>query len=659
MSIRDDIKALGVGAPLRAGYELSKRTVGHQLVFGHLVPTRRHPTHVRLLPAPANLSDSVRARSISVARSIAGGTVEVFSTDIAISGAPDWHAALHTPGSWAVLPWWKIDIRSDARLGDIKWCWELARFRHVVLLARGCFLLPNDAELATALRLHVESFLDQNPPEQGVHWYSNLELALRSFAWLQVLSLAGDTLGDDLEQRVIATLHHTGRHLVADLPYTVSTMRNNHLLGDAVGLCALGHAFSDDRFGRRWTRIGDRLIDRFLRTAGRDHGTFIEDSVSYHRFVVELLSARVVLGGSTAHVRSVLRESAEFLVRLGCLDGDVPQYGDWDEGRALVTAADPRELAGSVLAALALTGQTRADAFEFDEVAWYCSPGPAVGDAVPNESNQPTRGDIGGGVARVARGSYQLWLKAPAGTSHNHADATAVSLQRHGRWVTGDPGTGTYNGPVVERNWFRSSQSHNVLRPEGLDQLEPHRAFRWKFRANGGLLEPVDTADGVVLASWHDAYHRLDQPITVVRAVLLHDHGVVVADFTSRPTVGALSIPLHPGATYAAGVVAIDDQRYHLTLPGDPSAHTGEEAPFTGWWSDTYGRRTPTTVVDVATPVSSPVVWALGDEAMEWHAEPNVVTIGSTSIVVEWSANDAVLRVTGGDSHNESRRISW
>jgi hypothetical protein len=250
-------------------------------------------------------------------------------------------------------------------------------------------------------------------------------------------------------------------------------------------------------------------------------------------------------------------------------------------------------------------------------------------------------------------------LKAPAGTSHNHADATAVSLQCDGRWLTGDPGTGTYNGPLVERNYFRSSRSHNVLRPDGLDQLEPHRAFRWKFRANGGLPEPIDTADGVVLASWHDAYHRLEQPITVVRAVLLHDRGVVVADFTSRPTVGTLSIPLPPGVVHAAGVITVDAQHFHLTLPGEATAHTGEESPFAGWWSDTYGRRTPATVVDVATPASSPVVWALGDQLVEGHAEPNVVTVGATSIAVDWSANEAVLRVMGAGGHTESRRISW
>jgi hypothetical protein len=132
-----------------------------------------------------------------------------------------------------------------------------------------------------------------------------------------------------------------------------------------------------------------------------------------------------------------------------------------------------------------------------------------------------------------------------------------------------------------------------------------------------------------------------------------------VADFTSRPTVGTLSIPLPPGVTHAAGVITVDARHYHLTLPGEATAHTGEESPFAGWWSDTYGRRTAATVLDVETPASSPVVWVLGDEAAEWQAEPNVVTIGATTIAVDWSANGALLRVTSGDGLTESRRISW
>jgi hypothetical protein len=642
MSLKDDVRALGVGAPLRAGYELSKRTVGHDLVFGKIVPRGTSPRRVRLLPVPQQVSATVAERTLAEARRISAGQVEVFGQPVEVGAVPDWHQAIHVDGSWSTERWWKVDIRSSERLGDIKWCWELARFRHVVVLARACWLAPQDRVFAEALERHVVSFLDQNPPERGVHWYSNLELSLRAFAWLQVLSLAEASLDPAVVDRIVDTLYRTGRHLVADLPYTVSTMRNNHLLGDAVGLCALGHAFADHRFGRRWTRIGDRLIARFLRSARRPQGTFIEDSVSYHRFVLELLAARVVLGGAAPEVSEALADGAQFLCRLGALVGPVPQYGDWDEGRALITAADPCGLAGSVLACLALAGGGAPPEWleMHDEVAWYCRSGAPV-EPQPAESGGA---HVGGGVARVEYDSSVLWLKVPAGTSHQHADATSVSLLIGGVWLTGDPGTGTYNGPEEERNYFRGSVAHNVLRVDGIDQLEPHRAFRWKHRAGGGVVEPIRLDGAVLLAGWHTAYQRLDPPSTVLRVVLVASQAVVVADFVDRPSAGVLSIPLGPAAVLQGSAIELGGRELALRLPSDPTVQRGSSEPFCGWWSDTYGQRQPSTLLSSTVPARSPIVWALGDAGVITEAPDRFETRWGR-VSVEWRSGGARVHV--------------
>ncbi len=82
----------------------------------------------------------------------------------------------------------------------------------------------------------------------------------------------------------------------------------------------------------------------------------VEDSVSYHRFVLEMLITRHLLGASPSLVDRQMVSAAQFLSRLGVNAGYIPQYGDWDEGRVLTTAGDPTGLAGSVALALALGG---------------------------------------------------------------------------------------------------------------------------------------------------------------------------------------------------------------------------------------------------------------------------------------------------------------
>ena len=136
--------------------------------------------------------------------------------------------------------------------------------------------------------------------------------------------------------------------------------------------------------------------------------------------------------------------AAQFLCRLGVLDGPVPQYGDWDEGRVLTSTSDAHDLAGSVVAALGLAGSgaTAEQRSRYDEAAWYTR----EGTPVEAESAETIGRDIGGGIARIASSDTVAWLKMGSGPSHGHADLSSVSVGRNGRIVLGDPGTGTYNG---------------------------------------------------------------------------------------------------------------------------------------------------------------------------------------------------------------------
>src|SRR4051812_47033601 len=190
-----DIHALGSSAVVRAGYEASKATGLHGLVFDGIVRTSRQPAPFRAVLAPRGpIPAGAAARTVDEADRIVSGELVIFGRPLAIGPDPDWHSILDRPGDWPLIPWWKIDIRSGRRAGDVKWAWEVGRHRHLVVLARAAFLHPDDPRYIATLEQHLDSWVGQNPPERGVHWYSNLEIALRSINWLQVLSLVGDRL---------------------------------------------------------------------------------------------------------------------------------------------------------------------------------------------------------------------------------------------------------------------------------------------------------------------------------------------------------------------------------------------------------------------------------------------------------------------------------
>lgn len=607
-----DVRALGIGAPLRAGYEASKRFGGHAFVFRHLVPTSAEFPQARSPFENRDVPNAVRDGTLAAADRIATGTIDLFGRELRLGETPEWHAVIHTEGMWPVVNWWKIDLRSDERIGDVKWAWELGRHRHLVILARAAHLDASNVRYVEILNRHLDSWMHANPPEIGVHWYSNLEISLRALTWMQILALVGDRLDPEIQAEMWRHLYHSGRHLTADLPYTVSTMRNNHLLGDALGLIALGKAFGG-RSGDRWVSIGDRIFNRQLARHMRADGSMIEDSVSYHRFVLEMLSMRVILGEASDGVHESMRNAAQFLARLGVLEGLVPQYGDWDEGRLFAMSENPADLAGSVCLALALAGDGAPEEWRVvhDEVAWFVGEGTAV---LP-ESAETDGNDLGAGIGRVAVGPFTVWLKGGSGPSHGHADLSSVAIAHNGRWLIGDPGTGTYNGPLEERNYFRSSRSHDVLRVAGEDQLVPHRAFRWVHQAGGTIGDPIRFGGTIVMWAVHDAYTRLVPPRRVVRVVKVSPTEIEVIDYLEGPQVAVnLALPLHPQASWdeATSTIELGGEGLVLEPPSsDVTATSGREDPYAGWWSDTYGTAAAATVIDVRCDSGDPIEWVV------------------------------------------------
>ena len=607
-----DLVALGWSAPLRAAYEVSKRLGGHRAVFGFLA---RKGVGDRVRQSPLRWAHGVPAAAVDRvthdAAEILAGKIRLFGKERLLGSPPDWHSTIVAPGEWVNLPWWKLDLGGDRSEADVKWVWELGRSRHLAVLARASRFTERP-EYQHALEAHLRSWLSQNPPEKGVHWYSNLEVALRCLVFSEVLDRAEPRLGSDITLGLSDALWRSGRHLTADLPYTLSTMRNNHLLGDGLGMEVVGQSFPLEGTARRWARVGRWLFERQAARHFRPDGSMIEDSLSYHRFVLEMLVVRHLLGGPVDS--APIEPSAQMLARMGVLDGAVPQYGDWDEGRVLVSTQDPHDLSGSVRAALAAAGSGAPSEWRelHDECAWYTEEGEPA-DPQPAEINGR---DVGGGIARAARGVFTVWLKAGSGPSHGHADLCSTAVLVDGEWIIGDPGTGAYNGPIDQRNYFRASIAHSVIRPMGRDQLEPHRAFRWRHTASGRVGPPLALGDRLVMWGVHDAYARLQPPRMVVRAVLFAERSLLVADWVQGPPGApfALSLPLGPNATWeptSSTIRLSSGRRLALRVPGSLSSVRGQEEPFDGWWSDTYGSKQPATRLELRGEMRGPVWWLI------------------------------------------------
>nr|WP_230416674.1 heparinase II/III family protein [Micromonospora tarapacensis] len=363
-----------------------------------------------------------------------------------------------------------------------------------------------------------------------------------------------------------------------------------------------------------------------------------------------MLIVRVLLGGAPSAVHRDLRTASSHLARLGVFDGDVPQYGDWDEGRVLASSGDALDVAGSTALGLALCGARLPTQWyaRFDELAWYASPPPpqsAPGGLEPVTYTRSAPATTSGGIALVERGPWRVWFKVDGGPSHGHADLTSVWIKHGGQWLVADPGTGTYNGPLEVRNGLRTSAAHSVRRPDGRDQLVPHRAFRWRNTAHGYLGAPLVLPDHTIVFGWHDAYTGGERPVRVGRAVVVADRYVAVVEFADRPAAAdswSLTIPLHPDTMVEADTLVNGECKLGLFGLDGYTATRGRAAPFAGWHSRTYGRWEPTTWITVESRADT-AVWGLGTVP---GPPPGPDALDGLRFEVAWTRAGAELAVT-------------
>lgn len=655
---RRDLEALGSGTPLRAVYEVGKRSGVHGLALRFLARTAK-PCSLEVIEAfrPAQaITRVVAARTLEDARLVVEAGHRAFGLRVPITEPDDWNRLGDTGKRWpADRYWWQIDIRTDQRLGDVKWTWELGRHRDLVVLARAAFLEPDGRWLGELVQ-RLRWWFENSPAERGIHWYSNLEIALRAISWMQIHALCSTQLPRDVLESMSLHVSLSRRHLLVDFPYTASSMRNNHLLGDALGLLAIVR-FTGGSAGARVSRIAEKSFVGQLQRHMRADGSMIEDSVCYHRFVMEMLTVKHLLGDHSAATTTALRSSAEHLARLGALEGPVPQWGDWDEGRVLASSGGALDLAGSTALALTLTGAAANPSWsrEFDEVAWYAgtsdsSKASATATLTATASATVNPSVVtNGGITRVTVGAWNVWFKGGTGPSHQHADLTHVSARIGDQWVLVDPGTGTYNGELEIRNAFRTSRAHNGLRMFGEEMFLPHRAFRWLSSGTMHTGAPVLTSDSALVWGVHDAFSRLDEGLRIARAVVVTEEGLTVVDWRESGRPAALTVALPPDAKVIPGRLQVGDQELSIHGLDGASQTQGSDHPFGGSYSQTYGSWQPAPWLEQEVTGSGPTAWGVGATTSDRHEvsiSDGHVSIGTTVLSLDFREGGASLTVT-------------
>ncbi|OKO87295.1 hypothetical protein AC629_14505 [Bradyrhizobium sp. NAS80.1] len=375
----------------------------------------------------------------------------------------------------------------------------------------------------------IESWMQANPPFEGINWTNGIEAASRVASLLVVLALVDTKLRrrlDPLARRFLSA--HV--YWIARYP-SLHSSANNHRVAELAALFLAGTCAPGLPGAKRYLADGRRDLEQAVLDLFHPDGVGAEQSPTYAAYSLEwfaLASLAADKRGTpfSATFHSRLHAAASHLRWMMDDGGRLPRIGDDDEGRVLASCLQREDrYVASVVALLARwlgdpTLQPPAsDPHLRDRLPLRRANASATVRAECRLAEDPGTSTtqikaFGQGGYTIARtgtphGSLvTVFDHGPLGfgpiAAHGHADALAIWLHWGDEPILIDAGTYLYHSGGVDRDLFRGTGVHNTLEVEGADQSVIAGPFNWSSHARALVIER--TASGLI--GEHDGYFR-------------------------------------------------------------------------------------------------------------------------------------------------------
>ena len=475
----------------------------------------------------------------------------------------DWHLDPQT-GTSAPLEFGPdLNYRDPALAGNVKNIWEKNRHHHLTILALAYGFTKNE-DYALEVEKQLHSWVEQNPFPLGVNWTSSLEFGVRLISWLWCdRLLRGSPVHTRLfgSQGLLWSSIYWHQWLIAQHSSHGSSA-NNHLIGEMAGLFIASSLWSVFPESSRWQSQARKILEREISRQTFPSGINREQAFSYQIFSLEFfllagLEAERLATPFSPIYKDWVRRMLEVIPPLIDVGGNLPQYGDGDEGMALQL----RPINSSRLDWLFRLGRQ-----------WLGAKVPLPSDnsgmlayslISPDFQEQKGRveyplGSVGfedAGLFVLASRRKQgdeIFCLADAGclgflatAAHGHADALSFTLSVGGVPIIVDPGTYTYHAEPRWRDYFRSTRAHNTVMVDNIDQSAAAGTFLWKHKAQAKILSWSENPEGAILLAEHDGYTRLQEKVVHRRRLALEGETLEIEDNLQGSGVHDLAWHIH------------------------------------------------------------------------------------------------------------------
>ena len=416
----------------------------------------------------------------------------------------------------------------DQKAGDIKFVWEKSRFSWLAAVMRYDYHYGEDhSEFVFS---QILDWIEKNPLNCGPNYKCSQEMSIRILNWIMLLSFYkhSEALTEKRFQAIINSIYWQIKHIEGNINFSRICVRNNHAITETLTLYLTSLLMPWLPGAAKRKKNGKRWFEQEIAYQIEEDGTFIQDSMNYHRVVIQLLTWAIAIADKNGEKYSdfVYEKAYKSLNLLyQCQEpsnGWLPNYGNNDGALFFqLSDANYRDYRPQLDALHGLlTGKPLYGDY-LEDAQWIKPCVPAIRKSYPKIEKQY-------GVVTFEKSGYYLFRESNALTfircgtfkTNGSTDQLHLDVWYKGKNVLLDGGSYMYNTDENTILYFSGTEAHNTIMLGDYDQMKKGARFMWFYPPTRLCAEPKEEYFNFGFVGKIIAFKQLvEGGVTVIREI--------------------------------------------------------------------------------------------------------------------------------------------
>ena len=439
----------------------------------------------------------------------------------------DWVTNPETGYRYNVFQHWTKINDFSREAGDIKFVWEKSRFTWLLTVCRYDYHFNEDhSEFVIS---QILNWIIKNPLNCGPNYKCSQEISLRILNWLFALTFYKNSefITEDRWRTIISSIYWQTNHIMSNINFSRIAVRNNHAITETLTLYIMGMMFPMMKGANSWKKKGKRWFEEEIDYQIEEDGTFIQDSMNYHRVLIQLLTYAIALADKNEECFSQVvydkaYKSLNFLFQ--CQEpssGWLPNYGSNDGSLFFpLSDNDYRDYRPQLDALHKLLTGCSLYSDTFEDSHW-------LGCYIPNNRDSFAKVEKKTGLIKFENSGYYLiresdtlsFIRCGLFKNNGSTDLMHLDVWYKRKNILMDGGSYMYNADLELVRYFSGTESHNSVMLGDDGQMQKGIRFIWYYPPTLQYAELREDNEFYIFEGCVNAYKQIKDDILFHRVV--------------------------------------------------------------------------------------------------------------------------------------------